>query len=146
MVITLQLSSDLKIIPQISRDIIKQIKSKNISDDDLFDIRLALEEALVNAIKHGNKGKPSKKVFLKVLIKAHMVSIQIKDEGEGFDSDELTSPLLTKNLKKTRGRGIFLIKNLMDKVEFFDGGSGIKMVKLMKQQLFKPKGAEKLRS
>jgi serine/threonine-protein kinase RsbW len=127
--ITLQIPSDLKIIPEISRDIIKQIKSKNISEDDLFDIRLAMEEALVNAIKHGNKEKQGKKVFLKVVIKARMVSIQIKDEGEGFDLDELTSPLLTKNLKKPCGRGIFLIRNLMDKVEFFDGGSGIKMVK-----------------
>jgi serine/threonine-protein kinase RsbW len=129
MVITLQLPSDLKIIQETTRDIIKKIKSQEIGKDNLFDIRLALDEALVNAIKHGNKENPDKKVFLKVTIGPHIIEIQIKDEGSGFECDKIVSPLDEKNLKKPCGRGIFLMKKLMDKVEFFDGGSGIKMVK-----------------
>jgi serine/threonine-protein kinase RsbW len=129
MVITLKLPSDLKIIPETTPGIIKKIKSKDISDDDLFDIRLALEEALVNAIKHGNKQDPYRNVFLKVIVTSGKVTMQIKDEGKGFDYKKLASPLGSKNLKKPCGRGVFLIKELMDKVEFFDGGSGIKMVK-----------------
>ncbi|MFA6282195.1 MAG: ATP-binding protein [Candidatus Omnitrophota bacterium] len=129
MEIILQLPSDLKIIPETTLDIIKQIKSKDISEDDLFDIRLALEEALVNAVKHGNKQSLEKKVFLKIIIHSSNATIEIKDEGKGFDCDSLASPVEDENLKKTCGRGIFLIKKLMDKVEFFDGGSGIRMVK-----------------
>ena len=131
MVITLQLPSDLKIIPETSRDIIKKIKSKDISEDDLFDIRLALEEALVNAIKHGNKQDCNKNVLLKITINPGKATMQIKDEGEGFDYEKLVSPAEPKNLKKPYGRGVFLIKKLMDSVEFFDGGRGIKMVKLI---------------
>jgi len=146
MVITLQLPSDLKIIPATTRDIIKKIKSNDISEDDLFDIRLALEEALINAIKHGNKQDRNKNVLLKITINPGKATMQIKDEGEGFDYEKLASPVEPNNLKKPYGRGVFLIKKLMDSVEFFDGGSGIKMVKLMKQHLSKPKGAGKVRS
>lgn len=129
MVIILQLPSDLKTVPQSALDIIKKIKSKDISEDNLFDIRLALEEALVNAIKHGNKNNPDKKVFLKVTVDPKSVTIQVKDQGQGFDYEKIACPIEPENIRKPCGRGIFLMKKLMDSVEFFDGGSGIRMIK-----------------
>ncbi len=129
MVISLTLPSELKIVPETTLGIIKKIKSKNINDDTLFNLRLALEEALVNAIKHGNKQNKERKVIVKIAVSLNKITMEIKDEGQGFNHNKLSSPIEAKNLKKPYGRGVFLIKKLMDKVEFFDGGSRIKMVK-----------------
>jgi len=129
MVIRQKINSDLKIIPQITMQVFKKLKDLKISDDELFDIRLCLEEALINAVKHGNRTQKDKKVFFKISILPASIKIEIKDEGKGFNYKDIPLPTLKKNLEKTSGRGIFLIKKLMDKVEFLDSGTRIRMIK-----------------
>lgn len=129
MIIEHKIKSNLKAIPQFTLSIFKKLEVTGISKDALFDIRLSLEEALINAVKHGNKMQKDKEVSFKIKVLPKSVEIEIKDQGKGFEHRNIPLPTDEKNLEKTSGRGIFLIKKLMDKVEFLDGGSRIKMVK-----------------
>jgi serine/threonine-protein kinase RsbW len=134
MIIEHKLKSDLKVIPEIALSIFKKLQSLAIKEDDLFDVRLALEEALINAARHGNKLDKNKEIYLKVKVLPQSIELEIKDQGNGFDYKKLPLPTDEQNLEKTSGRGVFLIKELMDEVEFLDGGSRIKMVKFVKHE------------
>ncbi|MDP2924519.1 MAG: ATP-binding protein [Candidatus Omnitrophota bacterium] len=129
MIIEHKIKSNLKAIPQFTLSIFKKLEATGINEDILFDIRLSLEEALINAVKHGNKMQKDKEVSFKIKVLPKSVEMEIKDQGKGFDYKNIPIPTDEKNLEKTSGRGVFLIKKLMDKVEFLDGGSRIKMVK-----------------
>ena len=96
---------------------------------NIFDLRLCLEEALINAVKHGNKMDKNKSIFMKVVFKKNFLCFEIKDEGQGFDYDNIIIPTKKENLEMLSKRGVFLIKKFMDEVEFLDNGSRIKMVK-----------------
>ncbi len=98
----------------------------------IFDIRLCIEEALTNSVKHGNKMDATKNIFLKINSTDELLSIEIKDEGSGFDHKCIPLPTEKENIEKLSGRGIFLIRNIMDVIEFLDNGSTIKMVKYLK--------------
>jgi serine/threonine-protein kinase RsbW len=129
MVIKYRINSDVKNILPVVLEIFQKLKSEGVKEDVLFDVRLCLEEAVVNAIKHGNKRNSKKFVYITVKLINRAIEITVKDEGEGFNCKKIPSPVKGRNLKKTSGRGIFLIKKLMDSVNFSDGGSTIKMVK-----------------
>lgn len=127
------LNLSLENIPQLVNNIIKEINLTGLSSDTAFDIKLALEEALVNAVKHGNKQDDTKKVFIKAeVIGNDRLEIEVKDQGKGFDYLNLFSPISEEKLESFSGRGIFLIQKHMDEVIFFDGGRGIKMIKCLK--------------
>ncbi|MFH1621829.1 MAG: ATP-binding protein [Candidatus Omnitrophota bacterium] len=129
MIISETLVSNLEALSKFIPLFLDKIKFLLIEKDEIFDIRLCLEEALINAIKHGNKMDPGLFVKVNVDVKGGSLIIEVKDQGEGFDFEKLLNPTQEENIKRTSGRGIFLIKRLMDKVEFFDGGRGIKMLK-----------------
>ncbi len=103
-----------------------------ISKSDLGNIRVALHEAIMNAMEHGNKFDKNKKVYLEKNFNIKEIIFKVLDEGNGFDPAVIANPIDAKNLFNTRGRGIFLIKNFMDEVEFFDNGRGIKMKKYIR--------------
>ncbi len=91
---------------------------------------LAIREAAANAIKHGNQQDPDKTADITFEIGRETIMIRIQDQGEGFDADDLPDPLAPENILKGTGRGIFLMRQLMDEVEFrFDGGSQVTMRK-----------------
>ena len=91
---------------------------------------LAIREAAANAIKHGNKQDPDKIAEVIFEIDDETITIRISDQGEGFDPDSLPDPLAPENILKGTGRGIFLMRQLMDHVEFgFDDGSRVLMRK-----------------
>jgi serine/threonine-protein kinase RsbW len=94
------------------------------------DIETALHEALANAVIHGNGGDSRKRIY--VTCRCYTdgeVSITVRDEGRGFDSSALTDPTCSENLLFTHGRGIYLIKTLMDEVCFEEGGAVVTMRK-----------------
>ena len=122
----------LEEVSTFTKGIIGKLQSSGIDADTLFDVRLCLEEALINAVKYGNKKDPSKHVFIRVDTQPDKIEIQIKDEGEGFDYERLPLPTEDKNLDKLSGRGVFLIRHLMNRVEYFDRGSRIKMIKYLR--------------
>ncbi len=91
---------------------------------------LAIREAAANAIKHGNKQDPNKLAEVTFDIGADSILIRIRDEGPGFDAENLPDPLLPENILKGTGRGIFLMRQLMDDVQFeFEGGSQVTLRK-----------------
>lgn len=90
---------------------------------DVFGMRLALEEALVNAIKHGNGMDPDKKVQIECRVSRDHVWVKIQDEGPGFDPASLPDPTLEENLDKPSGRGILLMREFMTNVEYLENGT-----------------------
>ena len=93
------------------------------------DIEIALREALANAVIHGNHEDPGKQVYVGCRGGTDEVSIVIRDEGQGFDSGELPDPTAPENIKSSHGRGIYLMKTLMDEVRFERGGTVVYMRK-----------------
>ena len=92
-------------------------------------VEIALREALANAIIHGNHENPRKHVYVRCRCKPDEVSIAVKDEGRGFDVDTIADPTAPENHGSIHGRGIYLMKALMDEVRFEDGGVAVHMRK-----------------
>jgi anti-sigma regulatory factor (Ser/Thr protein kinase) len=93
------------------------------------DVEIALREALANAIIHGNHENPAKHVYVRCRCKADEVSIAVKDEGRGFDIDTIADPTAPENQGSIHGRGIYLMKALMDEVRFEEDGVVVHMRK-----------------
>ncbi|MBU1260036.1 MAG: ATP-binding protein [Planctomycetes bacterium] len=104
-------------------------KNLGYSDDDLFAVHLAMEEAIVNAVKHGNKQDTSKTVSVEYDVSPEKIDISVADEGRGFDSNHLADPRLSENIYKMGGRGVLLIKSYMDEVEYNTAGNTVRMIK-----------------
>ena len=101
------------------------------SEDERDSLAIAVTEAVNNAILHGNGQDASKKVRIKFLFQESQLTVRIKDEGVGFNPDQVSDPLAPENLLKESGRGIFILSSLMDDVrfEFHDDGTEIILVK-----------------
>lgn len=94
--------------------------------DDIYgNILLALNEAVTNAIVHGNNQEEEKQVFINAVQKGTKLKISIQDEGEGFDPASLPDPLQEENLLKEGGRGVYLIEQFSDDVTYSEGGTKI---------------------
>jgi len=97
-------------------------------DEDLYgNIMIAVTEAVNNAIKHGNGGNSSKNVLLSLTLNENLLKFVVKDEGSGFDHNDLPDPTAPENLEKPGGRGIFLMKHLSDEVEFRENGKTVEL-------------------
>jgi serine/threonine-protein kinase RsbW len=100
------------------------------SDGSELDVEMALREALANAIVHGNQQDPRKSVYVACRCTADgEVSVTVEDEGQGFDADSLVDPTAQENRLLTHGRGIYLMKTLMDEVCFEQAGVVVHMHK-----------------
>ncbi len=108
----------------------------------IFAVHLSLEEAFVNAIKHGNHEDPQKSIRVECLITPDKFDVSIADEGFGFDPNGIPDPRRNSNLYKTTGRGVLLIQSYMDLVEYNSRGNCIHMVKY-RQGSGKPAELEK---
>ena len=103
--------------------LIEEIRDKYAIDEDVFgNMFVALTEAVTNAIYHGNKADPSKKVSIEYRHSPHHITFIIEDEGSGFDYFNLPDPTAPENLEKECGRGVFLMRNLTDQLIFSDNG------------------------
>jgi serine/threonine-protein kinase RsbW len=122
-------------IPSLSENIrivesfIDNAKDKyNISDDMYGNIMVAVTESVNNAIVHGNGGDSRKNVKLKLQLGEKEIRFVIKDEGEGYDYNNLPDPTAPENIEKIGGRGIFLINHLCETVNFENNGATIELV------------------
>ena len=122
-------SSDLHISADVQKEIQQLWQDRGMSDMDLPDMQLALEEGLANAIKHGNKLDDSKKVTVECYLDGDIVRVVIQDEGEGFDLTDVPDPTLPENLDKPSGRGVMLMKAFMDDVLYNEGGNQLTFIK-----------------
>jgi serine/threonine-protein kinase RsbW len=113
----------------VQQQILDAVERAGFSGRDLFGIKLALDEALVNAIKHGNRMDPHKHVHIEARISASKVEFLIEDEGPGFDRGGVPDPTADENLEKCTGRGILLIESYMNHVWWDQGGRRLRMTK-----------------
>jgi serine/threonine-protein kinase RsbW len=125
--VVIQSSHDL--VHQLCKSILDEVKGSHFSSNDIFGIHLALEEAMMNAVKHGNKQDPLKKIRVEYSITPEMFDISIVDEGCGFAPTEVPDPRCGENLYKPAGRGLLLMKAYMDCVEYNEAGNRVHMVK-----------------
>ena len=122
-------ASDLHVSADIQKEIQELWLARGMSDMDLPDMQLALEEGLANAIKHGNKMDSNKQVTVECFMNEDVVRVVIKDEGNGFDLNEVPDPTLPENLDKPSGRGVMLMKAFMDDVLYNDIGNQLTFIK-----------------
>lgn len=119
--------------PSAIVSVFEQIQSKLIDHqfgkDDIFAIHLTLEEAFLNAVKHGNKSDPSKKVTVDYSIDTDKIEISVTDQGIGFQPDSIDDPRFGENLFKPGGRGLLLMNSYMDMVRFNEQGNCVYMVR-----------------
>ena len=121
--------SDFEAGRDVQERILRDIERLGYSEESSFAIRIALEEAMVNAIKHGNRLDPRKKVHVESHITPKRAEITIEDEGPGFDRTSIPDPTHDDNLHKPSGRGILLMEAYMNSVKFSRRGRCVCMVK-----------------
>ncbi len=121
--------TDLEVARRLTEEILGQARAAGYDEDACFAIRLSLEEALINAIKHGNKFDRSRKVSVSADVGADLTTITVIDEGDGFDPSSVPDPTADENLEKPFGRGIMLMRAYMDEVGYNDRGNKVRMVK-----------------
>jgi serine/threonine-protein kinase RsbW len=124
------LPSDVDITSPFIDQLMRFISRFRGADGNNFEIEIALREALVNAIVHGNQNDPRKRVYVNCRCTTDgQVSITVEDEGNGFVHDAVPDPTSPNNRQRTHGRGIYLIRTMMDDVDFEKGGSVVRMRK-----------------
>ena len=126
-----EIPSDPKYLKRASSRLLGALKKLKLSKETLFDIRLSLEEAVINAMKYGNGFDKNLRVVISYVFSEGRLEITVRDEGKGFDHRATPDPRSGTNILKHGGRGIFLIKNLMDEVKYNDSGNEIKMIKFI---------------
>ena len=133
-----RISTDLLKVQDASAEVLKYLKPTVSSDPVLFDIRLCLEEALINAMKYGNGQDPTKTVLLVAESDKESVKISVEDQGPGFKPEAIRDCTEEENRLKGSGRGVHLMRKLMDKVEYNAKGNRVLMVKFLNKGSKKP--------
>ncbi len=122
--------SDLDESARVQNEIVAELEQRGVSMGDLADLHLALEEGLANAVKHGNKLDPTKRVHVECeLSEKGFFSIVIRDEGDGFDPNDVPDCTLPENLDKPSGRGLMLMRAFMDDIRYNDVGNQLTITK-----------------
>ncbi|MDB4924402.1 MAG: ATP-binding protein [Mucilaginibacter sp.] len=125
---TLQLPSARESVTLLE-NLIEEIADKHQISDDIFaNMMTCLNEVVINAIIHGNKLDPNKKVIVNVEVDAKRTIWTITDEGEGFDYVHLADPTAEENLEKLTGRGVFIVKHLADQCVFNTKGNEVELL------------------
>jgi serine/threonine-protein kinase RsbW len=126
----LLIPSDTGEARRVQEQIERLLKIHQFGEREVFGIRLAVEEALVNAIKHGNQMDPSRKVRVAFQVSQEKFEVLIADEGEGFDPCDVPDPTAPENLERPCGRGIMLMRHYMTTVAYNERGNVVSMSKL----------------
>jgi len=117
---------------RVQEEIERSLKSHQFSAPDIFGIKLALEEALVNAIKHGNQLDRSKTVTVASAVRGERFEVHITDEGSGFDPGDVPDPTAVENIERPCGRGLMLMRHYMNEVTFHGRGNSVSMAKVLR--------------
>ena len=121
--------SDLEAARRVQKAIEAVVRAA-FDEHEAFAIKMAVEEALVNAIKHGNQMDPDKRVRGAYSLRPERFDVRITDEGPGFNPEDVPDPTAPENLERPCGRGLLLIRHYMTSVTFQDNGRTIVMHKL----------------
>ena len=127
------LPNDVHVVSPFVDQVLSFLSGSPGADENRFEIELALREALVNAIVHGNQEDPQKRIHVRCRLTTDgEVSMTVRDEGLGFEHDAVADPTTPENRLRAQGRGISLMRALMDEVVFNAGGSVVQMRKRAK--------------
>lgn len=126
--------SNPEFLPEIENYIIDKISKLNLSHEMMNNIELAVAEAAANSILHGNKSDESKNVTIKIGITDSVLSISFKDEGTGFIPSEVPDPTKPENILKGSGRGIHIMKSLVDDLNYSFSDSGTELTLIFRIQ------------
>jgi serine/threonine-protein kinase RsbW len=124
------IDSDFKQTHTVLEQVLSDCKHHGYDTNSVFAIKLALDEALINAIKHGNKLDPAKKVQIEAKIDPNKVEITVEDQGPGFHRNGVPDPTVPENICKSTGRGILLMEAYMNEVKWTKNGRRVRMIKL----------------
>ena len=124
------IASDFMKGRDVQQRILEAVGAHAYHENAVFAIKLALDEAMINAIKHGNKLDPHKRVRIEANISPQLAEIIIEDEGPGFDPASVPDPTLEENLEKTGGRGLLLILAYMTSAEWSNAGRRLRMTRV----------------
>jgi len=113
----------------VCKQILPKLKANDFGKDDIFAVHLTLEEAFLNAVKHGNKMDPTKKVKIDYSVDSDKVEICITDEGDGFEPEAVADPRFGEGLYEPGGRGLLLMNSYMDTVKYNERGNSVYMVR-----------------
>jgi serine/threonine-protein kinase RsbW len=127
--IEFELPSDVSLMNGVLQYLIERVAKLGVIKPERSNLFIALDEAFVNAVKHGNKNDPTKLVRITAELSPKEARFTVEDEGEGFDVEQIPDPRNPENLFKASGRGVLLIYNIMDKVEYNARGNRLTMVK-----------------
>ncbi len=121
--------SNLRVARQVEDRIIQEAEALDYSPQCAFAIRLALEETMVNAHKHGNGGDPDKQIVITYNIDRERATVRVRDEGSGFDPDSIPDPTVPDRISLPSGRGIMLMRVYLDEVVYNERGNEVQLVK-----------------
>jgi serine/threonine-protein kinase RsbW len=127
--VELVMPNDLTSAKRLEKRIMEELSRCNYSPDVTFAIKLALEEALTNAVKHGNSNDASKRLVLRYSVDPRRTVIMVRDEGRGFSPNGVPDPTADENLERPNGRGIMLMQAYMTRVHFNEAGNEVWMLK-----------------
>jgi len=113
----------------VVNNVMHHMAQAGYSEKEQFAVRLSLEEAVVNAVKHGNGDDPRKCVQVDFRVDSSILTVRIEDEGSGFNPDAVPDPLAPENIERPGGRGVFLMRHYMSSVEFNDRGNAVTLTK-----------------
>jgi serine/threonine-protein kinase RsbW len=116
-------------MPGFMDDLLRRLRRAGYSASESFAIRLALEEAIVNAVKHGHKQDPTKEVEISYRLTENWLVVQVRDQGPGFDPALVPDPLAEENIDREGGRGLHLIRAYMSWVSYNETGNCVTMCK-----------------
>ncbi len=127
--IDIAVCNDLRCVREPEAAIMAALKRHGYDDDTIFAIKLAFEEAVTNAVKHGNCNDRSKRVYLRYYVDADRAVFMVRDEGCGFRPKEVPDPTADENLERPSGRGLMLMHSYMTRVCFSEAGNEVWMLK-----------------
>jgi len=126
---TLTIPSVTESIRDVEDAVAEALEQAEFTENDVFAVRLALDEALANAIKHGNRYDAKKRVSVKYKVANDGITIVVADEGRGFDYEDQPDPTAPDRLELPSGRGLLLMRSYMDRITFNRRGNEVTMVK-----------------
>jgi CheY-like chemotaxis protein len=133
--IDFELPSDVTLMNGVLQYLIERLARLGVIKPERSNLFVALDEAFVNAVKHGNRNDPAKLVRITAELSTQEARFTIEDEGDGFNVQEIPDPRDPENLFKTSGRGVLLIYNIMDEVYYNERGNRLTMVKRPEESL-----------